>query len=167
MVAPVTEEIVFRSVLAPALHMALVRDGSAHDSSAAWTTVWVTPLWFSVAHMHHLIEKVRAGWPLGRAAITTLVQLTYTTIFGVIATLLFLRTGCVYTALLSHVICNFVGLPNVSFLQPPGRAESGLYSCMYDYRYVHLVVHALGLVLFSVAILPVTQEFTESSIFWS
>jgi prenyl protein peptidase len=182
-IAPITEEIVYRSVLAPALHLALVSSqhtlrgaaissssGSAIGSAAAtyspWMVVWVNPLWFGLAHMHHLIEKIHSGWPVKNALISTAVQLTYTSIFGCIATLLLLRTGSIYTSILSHCICNSVGLPDTSFLQPPGRADSSEYSCLHHDRYLHLILHALGLVLFTLSILPLTETFAKDSIYW-
>jgi membrane protease YdiL (CAAX protease family) len=55
---------------------------------------YICPLWFGLAHMHHFYQKITAGgMTIMSAIITTLIQLTYTTIFGFIATLLFMRTG--------------------------------------------------------------------------
>lgn len=40
-------------------------------------------------------------------------QLGYTTVFGFHCAFLFLRTGSVYPPLMSHVFCNFMGLPDL------------------------------------------------------
>jgi membrane protease YdiL (CAAX protease family) len=163
-VAPITEEVVYRSVLAPALYIALIN--SDYKQHATWAVVWLNPLWFAMAHLHHMLEKLNSGWSLARAGLTALVQLTYTTIFGVIATLLLLRTGSIYTSILSHCICNCVGLPDVSFLTAPGSRGSSLYSALYEYRNMHLFLHAAGLVLFTVLILPLTESYARDAPFW-
>ena len=171
-IAPITEEIVYRSVLAPTLYIALL---SQEDSSFIsyirsisihWVVVYINPLWFGLAHFHHLVERVSKGGKLLPALIATLVQFTYTSIFGIIATLLLLRTNSIYTSILSHCICNLVGLPDVSFMIPAGKQNSGDYSCLYPYRYVYLVVHVLGLVLFTYSVLPLTEVFAMHSIYW-
>lgn len=169
----------------PALYIALVGPAAVPDTvgvtiagattnailattavRSPWIVVWVNPLCFGVAHLHHFIEKISTGTKLVNALLTTLVQLTYTSIFGVIATLLFMRTGNIYSATLSHIICNSVGLPDVAFCNTPGNRNSDHYSCMHKYRYVHLFLHALGLVLFTVLILPLTEKFSADSIYW-
>ncbi|KAJ1405301.1 CAAX protease self-immunity-domain-containing protein, partial [Ochromonadaceae sp. CCMP2298] len=129
-VAPITEEVVFRAVMVPALQ------DMGMGSQEPWRVVWLTPLCFGLAHLHHLREKLVSGWSLPQALVSTLVQFTYTSIFGLIATLLFMRAG-LYSAVLSHVICNAVGLPDVGFLR--------VYSCLYGWRHVHVCVHLLGL----------------------
>ena len=182
--APITEEMVFRAVMVPALYIALIASPAAvaaqstgHATSPAadavgvpytpWAVVCATPLWFGVAHVHHLIEKLTSGWSIQNAMIATAVQLTYTSIFGVIATLLFMRTGSIYSAILSHIICNVVQLPDIGFMTSPGQSwNSNSYSCMYNYRYLHLIVHALGLILFSLLLLPMTEVLSLESTYW-
>lgn len=165
-VAPVTEELVYRSVLAPALYFALVDGESNAGSNVPWLVVWISPFWFALAHLHHLIEKLHSGWSLSRALAITLIQLTYTSIFGAIATLLLLRTGTIYTSILSHCICNSVGLPDLSFLQRPGQKSSDSYSVLHNHRYLHLGLHALGLVLFALLVLPMTESYAKQAPFW-
>ena len=169
--APITEELVYRSVLAPALYLALTQATVLASPAVAityspWTVVWVNPFWFGLAHVHHLIEKINTGWQVSQAVVSTLVQLIYTSIFGFIATLLLLRTGTIYTSILSHIVCNSVGLPDISFMHAPGSGSSAHYSCMYSYRYLHLGLHAAGLVTFSLLILPFTEEYAEKSMYW-
>ena len=174
--APITEEIVFRAVMIPALYMALVVAPTSENGvlgvktgNTSWIVVCLNPLCFGMAHLHHLSENLRGGMNLSTAVLSTVVQFTYTFIFGFIATLLLMRTGSIYAAILSHGICNAVGLPDVGFMTPPatGRnARSSLYSCMFAYRYIHLFIHALGLVLFALLVLPLTQTLSESSVYW-
>ena len=73
LVAPVTEEVVFRG------------GACAVMARAGWSRAAVTylsPLGFGVAHLHHLIEARRRGVPLARAVLSAAAQLSYTTVFG-------------------------------------------------------------------------------------
>mmetsp|Transcript_22058 Transcript_22058/g.21308 ORF Transcript_22058/g.21308 Transcript_22058/m.21308 type:complete len:413 (-) Transcript_22058:266-1504(-) len=133
---------------------------------SCWKVVLRCPVWFVVAHIHHCAEKIRSGFTVLQALTGTLVQATYTSIFGVIAALLFMRTGSILAPITSHIICNFIGLPNVGFLHQPKSLESSEYSCMFKYRYYLLFAHGLGLVLFSYLILPLTEDLSKKSIYW-
>jgi prenyl protein peptidase len=101
---PVTEEIVFRSLLVPLQLL-------AHTSPTK--IVFVTPLYFGIAHVHHLYEfrLTHPEVPPLPAVLRTIVQFTYTSLFGFFATFLYLRTGSVYTAIAAHMFCNWMGLP--------------------------------------------------------
>eukprot|EP01032_Pedospumella_encystans_P008482 gene8482-10065_t len=144
-VAPITEEIVFRSITVPSLYIALVAAPKImlHVSSMAglkngieyvdfaytpWVVVCLNPLCFGLAHVHHLIEKLNSGANPVSAILSSLVQFTYTSIFGVIATLLLMRTNSVYAAILSHIVCNSVGLPDTSFMTKEGSRDASHYS---------------------------------------
>ncbi|KAI5280602.1 hypothetical protein KEM54_003613, partial [Ascosphaera aggregata] len=75
--------------------------------------VFVTPLYFGIAHVHHLIESrlcdPTSPWlPL---IIRTVVQFAYTTVFGWYETFLYLRTGSLLAVCLVHSFCNINGLP--------------------------------------------------------
>ncbi len=84
--------------------------------------VFVTPLYFGIAHIHHFYEFVltHPHTPLVPALLRSLIQFGYTTIFGWYATFVFLRTGSVYAVILAHSFCNWAGLPRVW-----GRVEGG------------------------------------------
>lgn len=101
---PVTEEIVFRSLLVP-LHL------MAHVS--ARKIVFTTPLYFGIAHVHHLYEfrLTHPEVPPLPAIIRTIIQFTYTSLFGFFATFVYLRTGSVYAPIAAHMFCNWMGLP--------------------------------------------------------
>ena len=182
-VAPITEEIVFRSLTVPALYIALVAVPKTmlHVPSMVglknsieyvdfaytpWVVVCLNPFCFGLAHVHHLIEKLNSGANPVSAILSSLVQFTYTSIFGVIATLLLMRTNSVYAAILSHIVCNSVGLPDTSFMTKEGSRDTSHYSCLFQSRYIHLFIHAFGLVLFSCLILPCTSTSAVDSFFW-
>ena len=192
-IAPITEEVVFRALMipplasawyfnyAPAALLPVVRTltplGPARDAAqlpspltlSPWQVLLFCPGFFALAHVHHLYEKIRRGEGIAAACVGTLAQATYTSAFGVVAGLLFMRTGTVLAPVVSHVICNFSGLPDLGFLAPPpstalrvadpfgrldavagagpdmprgGAGDSGMrseYSVLHAYRHVLLV----------------------------
>jgi membrane protease YdiL (CAAX protease family) len=72
-----------------------------------------------------------------RAALPVVVQLTYTSAFGAYAGFVHLRTGHIAAAIASHSLCNYMGLPDLSFAVPPtNSAQSGQLSQVYSYRKV-------------------------------
>ncbi|OQS07509.1 peptidase family U48, partial [Thraustotheca clavata] len=82
--APFTEEFVFRSSMA----MMLLNAGFS-----AGTVIFVSPLAFGVAHMHHFIEHIREGRQYSQALLIVVFQFCYTSVFGIYAMFIFLRTG--------------------------------------------------------------------------
>ncbi|KAG9204857.1 hypothetical protein G6514_010091 [Epicoccum nigrum] len=105
-VGPVSEEIVWRSLMVP-LHLL------AHFTEKQ--IVFLTPLYFGIAHVHHLYEFhiTHPEVSMLKASLQSLFQFTYTSLFGFFATFLYLRTGSVYTCILAHTFCNWMGLPRL------------------------------------------------------
>ena len=117
-VGPVSEEVLFRSLI-----ISLFLAGWVRGS----TIVFQAPLVFGVAHLHHLNEHIithrRQGQSYFSAVATpdiiipglvrTLFQLGFTTLFGMFVTFIFLRTGNVYSCILIHTFCNWLGLPRL------------------------------------------------------
>ncbi|EAT90994.2 hypothetical protein SNOG_01345 [Parastagonospora nodorum SN15] len=103
-VGPVSEELVWRSFIVP-LHVL------GHFTGKQ--IVFLTPLYFGIAHLHHLYEFriTHSEVPLFIAILRSLFQFTYTSLFGFFATFVYLRTGNVYTCILAHTFCNWMGLP--------------------------------------------------------
>jgi prenyl protein peptidase len=160
-VAPVTEEVVFRGLMVPALlsSCCCLGGGGGGDSmggaEAARFVSLRAPLFFGVAHLHHVVEKLWVSKePPLRVLASTLAQLTYTSIFGAIACYLFVRTGNIASPLLSHVICNFAGLPDLSFLEERGSPLAALW----PRRHALLALHALGLAAFWLLLDPLTSS---------
>ncbi|GAA5867209.1 hypothetical protein JCM8547_003119 [Rhodosporidiobolus lusitaniae] len=105
-VAPLTEEITFRSCIIAASYL------------GGWSKkqiVFLTPLWFGLAHVHHAWETYFAGGRTKQALLQGVFQSTfqfaYTTLFGWYASFLFLRTGSIIPPFLAHSLCNSLGLP--------------------------------------------------------
>jgi prenyl protein peptidase len=86
------------------------------------TIIFLTPIIFGLAHVHHFYEfrLTHPHTPLVAALLRTLLQFTYTTLFGGYATFLFLRTGSLLSAILVHAFCNWMGFPRFW-----GRVEMG------------------------------------------
>jgi membrane protease YdiL (CAAX protease family) len=91
-VAPVVEEIVFR-------RQALLTWACTPELYQIFGPAAL----FSLAHLHHART---VGWGV------VLVQLAYTLVFGVYATVLHVRTGSVFAPITAHVICNYLELPD-------------------------------------------------------
>ncbi|CAD6578546.1 MAG: hypothetical protein ASARMPRED_008754 [Alectoria sarmentosa] len=105
---PFTEEMLFRSLLL-SLHL-LTRPPSSQS-----ILIFVTPLYFGIAHIHHFYEYslTHPFTPLPPALLRSIVQLGYTTVFGWYAAFLFLRTGNLWGVVVVHAFCNWMGLPRV------------------------------------------------------
>jgi len=105
---PITEELLFRSLLVP-LHLLII----PHPSPI--TLVFATPLYFGIAHGHHFYEYTLTHplTPRLSALLRSVVQFGYTTVFGWYATFVFLRTGSVWAVVVVHAFCNWMGLPRV------------------------------------------------------
>lgn len=104
MQGPITEEVLFRSASVPLLLLA---------KTSNTTIIFLTPIIFGLAHVHHFYEFriTHPHTPLIAAILRTLLQLTYTTLFGGYATFLFLRTGSLLGVILVHAFCNWMGFP--------------------------------------------------------
>lgn len=136
-VAPFAEEFVFRACMLPLLLPWM---------GVAWSIV-VCPLFFGLAHLHHLVEWYRHGntTPFSTALLTVIVQFCYTSIFGMFSAYLFVRTGHLASPVICHAFCNAMGLP--SFDTVPSNSHKVCVSLSY----------VLGLVLFLVLLKPLTD----------
>lgn len=85
--------------------------------------VFIAPLYFGIAHVHHFYEfrLTHPDTSIFLALLRSVVQFTYTTIFGWYANFLYLRTGSLYAVILAHTFCNWCGLPRLW-----GRVEAGV-----------------------------------------
>lgn len=77
------------------------------------STIFLSPLVFGLAHVHHFYE-FRITNPeclLHVAVVRSVLQFSYTYLFGVFATFIFLRTGSLLAVITVHIFCNYMGLP--------------------------------------------------------
>ena len=111
-VAPLSEELVFRSLVISLYLLAKV---------SPTRIVFITPLVFGMAHLHHLYTNLRSQTRSGQkypplaawlqCIAVSLFQFTYTSLFGFFAAFALLRTGNVYGVVLVHSFCNWMGVP--------------------------------------------------------
>ncbi|KAL8279446.1 hypothetical protein RQP46_008258 [Phenoliferia psychrophenolica] len=106
LMGPLTEELVFRSCVVAVSHF------------AGWSKaqiVFLTPIYFGLAHVHHAYEVYVTGGRTAQAlkmgVLQSTFQFAYTTLFGWYAAFLFMRTGSVIPPVLAHSFCNLMGLP--------------------------------------------------------
>ena len=113
---PVSEELVFRSLLVP-LHLL------AHIAPAR--IVFLTPLYFGIAHVHHFYEftLTHPESPIVHGVAWSLFQFAYTSLFGFFAAFVFLRTGSIYAVIAAHSFCNWMRVPR---LWGPLKVEVGV-----------------------------------------
>ncbi|XVE96453.1 hypothetical protein REPUB_Repub02eG0222900 [Reevesia pubescens] len=110
-VAPLTEELVFRACMIPLLLC---------GGFKAYNVIFLCPTFFSLAHLNHMMEIYsRHNYSLLKASMVVGLQLGYTVIFGSYASFLFIRTGNLIAPLVAHAFCNYMGLP-VLFVQRKG-----------------------------------------------
>ena len=105
---PFTEELLFRSLLL-SLHL-FIRPPPSQS-----ILIFVTPLYFGIAHIHHFYEYTLTHpfTPVPPALLRSVVQFGYTTVFGWYAAFLFLRTGNLWGIVVVHGFCNWMGLPRL------------------------------------------------------
>uniref|UniRef100_A0A0G4G089 intramembrane prenyl-peptidase Rce1 n=1 Tax=Chromera velia CCMP2878 TaxID=1169474 RepID=A0A0G4G089_9ALVE len=141
--APLTEEWMFRCCTVPLL---------LSGGWPPWFAVFVSPLFFGLAHLHHLPQLAATYGSYVPAAVAVLFQLVYTSVFGAWAAFLFYRCGHSAGPLVLHTVCNWHGLPNLGFLKK-GRSP------LYERRTIFLLVYGVGILLFAFALNPLTEDF--------
>jgi prenyl protein peptidase len=101
---PITEEVLFRSCSVPLLLL-------SHTSNTK--IIFLTPIIFGLAHVHHFYEFriTHPHTPIAAAIARSLLQFTYTTLFGGYATFIYLRTSSLVSCVVVHTFCNFMGFP--------------------------------------------------------
>ena len=140
--APLCEEFVFRTCCCSLL--------VAAGLSFA-TTLLLSPALFALAHLHHLIGLVRSkGFTLRQAAIAVTAQLLTTSLFGLYAAFLFLRTGSLLPCVLCHAFCNHWQLPELGW-------AFNSYHAQYGRRLSIAAVFLLGIVGFAYALQPALE----------
>lgn len=121
-IGPLTEEFVYRSCVL-AFHLSAIN--SSHVSSTYM--IFVTPLYFGVAHLHHAYEMyLESRYPLQVIGFISLFQLLFTSVFGWYASFLFLRFGSVWPPVFVHAFCNAVGPPTFNQVGN-GKVDTWIY----------------------------------------
>lgn len=137
-IAPFAEEFVFRACMMPLLLPTL---------GPQWTII-CSPLLFGLAHVHHLLDWFRRkdGTSFLNAILSVLLQVAYTSVFGVFSAFLFYRTGHLVSPVVSHILCNALGLPP--------------FETLGSHRHRNIVagVYVIGLLGFILLLWPLTSS---------
>ncbi|XP_037027557.1 CAAX prenyl protease 2 [Bradysia coprophila] len=147
-VAPLSEEFTFRACMMPLLL----------QSFKPLSAVAITPMFFGIGHLHHIIERLRAGLPLKTILIVSGIQFCYTSIFGMYAAYLFARTGHFMAPVVAHAFCNHMGFPDVNeVLNQPTRT-----------KHILLATYVIGFVAW-IYLLPVVTDPTwyANDLYWT
>ena len=156
--APLTEEIVFRGCMVPVLLLAFSKASSSEEDTTSDTSSTlssstvvrrqvslIAPLFFGVAHLHHawtrLAQKDGGNGRRATIVLSTVVQFLYTTVFGAYVSYAYLRTGSLLAVILGHAYANWRGLPDLTFVHHPPQG-------LVRYRRGILVCYGIGIVLF-------------------
>ncbi|KAK3597340.1 hypothetical protein CHS0354_034583 [Potamilus streckersoni] len=144
-VAPFSEEFIFRSCMLPLL---------VPIYGFGWS-ILICPLFFGVAHLHHMIEKVtHLKMDVDSALKQSLFQMGYTTVFGFYTAFIFLRTGHVIAPIMVHAFCNHMGFP--AFNEVMAYQDKSL-------RQRLMFSFGLGLILWIFLLYPMTSPFLYSN----
>ena len=134
--APFTEEFIFRACLIPLLM----------KSFTSTIVIILAPLFFGIAHLHHMFEQTRNGTPMFEALTVSLFQMLYTTLFGIYTAYIYIRTRHLIGIVVCHSFCNLMGFPD--FI--------GVFSS--PYRKTISFAYVIGLVLFIVLLCNFTNH---------
>lgn len=142
MIAPIAEELIFRScIITPFLYSEAFLEGRL----SVVTISWCTPLFFGVAHFHHVFKKIKQGdCSIKAALLSTAFQFLYTTIFGAYASFCFIKTGSVFGVILLHSFCNFMGLPSIQLFFLKSKMSSDLQT----FKFACILAYAFGIISF-------------------
>ncbi|XP_043271808.1 CAAX prenyl protease 2 [Venturia canescens] len=147
-VAPLSEEWTFRACMLPLLLQCF----------NPTTAIFICPLFFGVAHFHHVVERTRLGMDFKAALIVSCFHVSYTTLFGAYAAFLFAKTGHFVAPFAAHSFCNHMGSPDllevIDCKDPLKRA--GL-----------LCLFVIGLVAWCFLLNPLTNPaWFSNNLFW-
>lgn len=139
-VAPLSEEFTFRACMMPLLL----------QTFKPLRSILITPLFFGIAHLHHIIERYKNGMQLKVILLVSGMfsrliehkknlsdflflgfQFLYTSVFGIYSAFLFARTGHFIAPFIVHAFCNHMGFPDVQEVlnqpEPKKHILLGLY----------------------------------------
>ncbi|XP_065264511.1 CAAX prenyl protease 2 [Emys orbicularis] len=135
-IAPLTEELVFRACMLPMLI----------PCTGLGPAIFTCPLFFGVAHFHHVIEQLRfRQGSVASIFLSAAFQFSYTAVFGAYTAFIFIRTGHLIGPVLCHSFCNYIGFPAIcAALEHPQRLTV-------------VIFYVLGMVLFLLLLHPMTD----------
>ncbi|XP_034942602.1 CAAX prenyl protease 2 [Chelonus insularis] len=148
-VAPFSEEWTFRACMMPLFLQCF------HP----YIAIFICPLFFGVAHFHHVFELTKMGVELKHAIIVSVFQFMYTTLFGAYAAFLFVKTGHFIAPFAAHSFCNHMGFPDLSEVRAykDPLKKAGI-----------LCLFVIGFVAWYYLLIPLTNPtWFSNNLFWS
>ncbi|CAR21963.1 CAAX prenyl protease [Lachancea thermotolerans CBS 6340] len=137
---PITEELFYTSMLVNSFLL------TSRDDVTYSTVLLLPPLFFGLAHLHHGWEMYTLGiYSVTQVVSTALLQMTYTTLFGIFTNFVYIRTGRnFWCCCLLHSFANYMGLPKMSELRDQLEAHhpsptSALFCKLWKWSYVALL----------------------------
>ncbi|KAJ1975483.1 CAAX prenyl protease [Dimargaris verticillata] len=102
--APIFEEVVFRGLVVP-----LWTNAGLSET----TTIFLSPIFFGLSHLHHAIDIYHTTGSMLSAILGPTFQALYSSMFGWFAVYLLLSTDNIMGPIFSHGICNTMGFPEL------------------------------------------------------
>lgn len=134
--APIYEELIFRSC---SITVLLAGGWGLYQS------VLLGCLSFGLSHLYHLVEAFRAPKHARNIMVmSTLFQSCFTSVFGFYTGFLFVTTGSLYGTILVHSFCNYMGLPDISFMRENSPS--------FRYRWHILIAYIVGIAGFIILV---------------
>jgi prenyl protein peptidase len=127
-------------------------------------TIFLSPVIFGLAHLHHLYEFriSHPQVPVSIALLRSLLQFTYTSLFGAYATFLFLRTGSLLAIFVVHAFCNCIGLPRFwGRVEPTSELGEANAKPSIIWSVIYYVLLFVGAYLWWRNLGPLTQSTNE------
>jgi membrane protease YdiL (CAAX protease family) len=143
-IGPLTEEIIWRWILI----------STANHFEFSFSYTWLsTSFIFGLAHIHHGLDV----YLYSKSFLTALTasckkifilvfQFSYTFLFGLFSSFVFQRTLSIVPCILCHMVCNWIGLPDMTPLQESKKMT------------LRISLYLLGIVLFSIFLFPFTDR---------
>ncbi|GAM17074.1 hypothetical protein SAMD00019534_002490 [Acytostelium subglobosum LB1] len=135
-VGPTVEEVVYRSAIVPILY---------YGGYSTRSIIIFSPLLFGLSHLHHIFPMGKKRREIIAQLLVSLLQVLYTSLFGMFTALIFVRTGNLLSCILVHSFCNMMGLPR--FQDVPHHPHSRLLSITFVlglvgfFYYLPLLIH--------------------------
>lgn len=125
--APVSEELIYRGLIM------LIIEGDEN-------LMKICPYLFGIAHLHHGYQLYFVKEePLLKVLLTIGFQFTYTSIFGMLALLFYVKTNNnLWCCIVLHTVCNLFGIPSFTV----GSTNSKIVKVVYYGLIVAGVIHS-------------------------
>lgn len=125
-IGPITEEIVFRAINCSIMIVSLSKTSS----------IFISSILFGVVHFHPYIMQFVFKDMERQNLSLSLLQIGYTTLFGMYVATIFLATKSLWASVIVHAFCNYVGLPNIPSIIENGTSMvlltiSGIVAWLY------------------------------------